>query len=114
MYKKHYSEIELEKVTIPGAENASIRWLIAEKDNAPNFALRMFELEKDGCTPYHSHTWEHEIYTLEGEGAIVTEDGEISLKPGDSALITPNEEHNFVNKTDKVFKFLCVIPIPKK
>ncbi|HDS09678.1 MAG TPA: cupin domain-containing protein [Firmicutes bacterium] len=114
MKKKNFSEVLLEPVNIPGAKNTGIRWLIAEKDGAPNFALRMFELEKDGCTPYHSHAWEHEVFAVEGTGAVVGESGEIPLNPGDAVLVPPNEEHNFTNKGDKVFKFLCIIPIEKK
>lgn len=111
--KTHFKKVELEKITIPGAENASIRWLIAEKDGAENFALRMFELEKDGHTPLHTHSWEHEVYALEGEGAIRTDEEDFDLKPGDIAFVPPNEEHQFVNKGEGLFKFLCIIPIIK-
>ena len=41
----HYDEVELEPVTAEGAEKAQIRWLIAQKDGAPTFAMRMFEIE---------------------------------------------------------------------
>ncbi|MDD3625877.1 MAG: cupin domain-containing protein [bacterium] len=112
--KRNFSEVTLEPVNMAGASNAGIRWLISEKDGAPTFALRMFELEKGGCTPYHSHTWEHEVFALEGTGAVVGEEGELSLNPGDVAFVPGNDEHNFINKGDKVFKFLCIIPIPKK
>ena len=44
MKLKHYTEVELEDVTMEGAEGAKIRWLISEKDGAPNFATRLFEV----------------------------------------------------------------------
>ena len=32
-----FDKIELENVDIEGAKNTKIRWLISQKDNAPNF-----------------------------------------------------------------------------
>ena len=37
----HYTDVDLEPVYAEGAKGAQIRWLIAQKDGAPNFALRM-------------------------------------------------------------------------
>ena len=44
----HYDQVQLEPVYAEGAESAQIRWLIAQKDGAPNFALRMFEVAPQG------------------------------------------------------------------
>ncbi|MFH1179934.1 MAG: cupin, partial [Candidatus Bathyarchaeota archaeon] len=63
----HYKDIENQDVPAP-AEKVKIRWLINEKNGALNFAMRRFEVEPGGYTPYHTHDWEHEVYVLEGEG----------------------------------------------
>ncbi|MCD4651924.1 MAG: cupin, partial [Candidatus Cloacimonetes bacterium] len=55
-----YADVTLEDVNVDGADKVKIRWLIAEKDKAANFAMRMFEVEPGGHTPYHQHAWEHE------------------------------------------------------
>ena len=79
----HYDQVELEPVYSEGAEGAQIRWLIAQKDGAPNFAMRMFEVAPGGHTPYHQHDWEHELYCLAGKGALITERGEIAFGEND-------------------------------
>ncbi len=111
---KHYQQYPLEKVTMEGARKAYIRWLVSEKDGAPNFAMRLFEVEPGGFTPFHSHSWEHENFIVEGEGALVTEDEEIPFKPGDVIYVPPFMKHNYKNTGESTLKFLCMIPHNKK
>jgi len=108
----HYSEVESQVVLEP-AEGVRIRWLINEKTGAPNFAMRRFEVEPGGCTPYHTHDWEHEVYVLEGEGVAVDSEGEAGLGPGSVVMVEPGEEHNFKNTGQKKLVFLCMIPLQK-
>ncbi len=106
----HYDQVELEPVYAEGAEGAQIRWLIAQKDGAPNFAMRMFEVAPGGHTPYHQHNWEHELYCLAGKGALVTERGEIAFGENDVMYVDPNIMHAFKNTGETTLKFLCMIP----
>jgi len=109
----HYDEIENEEVPQP-AEGVKVRWLIDEEKGAPNFAMRLFEVEPGGSTPYHTHDWEHEVFILEGEGVAVKEDGtEESVVPWDVVFVEPNERHNFMNTGEDNLRFLCLIPIKK-
>lgn len=110
----HFSEVPLETVSVEGAKNTKIRWLISEKDNATNFALRMFELEPDGHTPFHTHDWEHEVFVLQGEGLLVTEEGEKPFKQWDIIYVNPNMYHQFKNTNDTLLRFLCAIPYKTK
>lgn len=106
----HYDQVELEPVYAEGAEGAQIRWLIAQKDGAPNFAMRMFEVAPGGHTPYHQHDWEHELYVLSGSGALITERGEIAFAENDVMYVDPNLMHAFKNTGSTTLKFLCLIP----
>lgn len=106
---KHYTEVE--RKVVEGATGTRIRWLIGKELNPPNFYMRMFELDEGGATPYHEHNWEHEIFVLEGQGAIKDADGNlIPLEPGKFALVPPNLKHQFVNTGKGTFRFLCIIP----
>ncbi len=109
----NYTEIPLEEVNMEGAKGAKIRWLISQKDKAENFALRMFEIDKDGHTPYHIHEFEHEVFVLEGEGMFVSEWGERPFKAWDTIFVEPNVKHQFKNVGDGVMRFLCIVPIDK-
>lgn len=72
----NYRDIALEEPKEEGAKNMRIRWLITKKDGAENFAMRLFEVEPNGYTPWHQHDWEHEVFILEGEGIARSEKGE--------------------------------------
>ena len=111
---KHYHYTKIENETVPEPANkVKIRWLINEKQNAPNFSMRRFEIAPGGNTPYHTHDWEHEVYVLSGNALIKTKDGVLALKQGDVILVESNEEHNFINNSEEDFVFLCMIPIQK-
>jgi quercetin dioxygenase-like cupin family protein len=108
----HYTEIENLDVPKP-AKKVKIRWLINEKQGAPNFAMRRFEVAPGGSTPYHAHEWEHEVYVLDGNAVAVSKNGETPIGPGSVILVEPNEEHNFKNIGENNLVFLCMIPLQK-
>lgn len=105
----HYSEIEAKEAG-EGSSKVKVRWLITKEMGALNFAMRLFEVEPKGYSPLHAHDWEHEVFILEGEGTIVSKDGEIRFKAGDAVLILPNEKHQFKNTGNKPLKFICLVP----
>jgi quercetin dioxygenase-like cupin family protein len=96
---------------VDGAPGASIRWLWAGSDGAPSFALRLIEVEPGASTPHHSHPYEHEVYVLSGHAKLHGEARDYSLEIGDTALVLPDEEHQFTNTGSDVLRFLCVIPL---
>jgi quercetin dioxygenase-like cupin family protein len=104
------AEVTAQKVTMQGATGCTVRWLVDDKDGAPNFAMRQFEVEPAGHTPHHSHPYEHEVYVLEGEGTLVGGGGERPLKAGDCVYVAPDELHQFKNTGAAALKFLCIVP----
>ncbi|MBN2564333.1 MAG: cupin domain-containing protein [Candidatus Eisenbacteria bacterium] len=99
------------KVMTDGAVDVSVSKMVAESDGAPTAAMRLFEIEPGGHTPWHAHGWEHVIYAVEGRGALKTEHGNAEFGPGDALLVEPDEEHNFVNVGDTPLRFICVVPL---
>jgi len=55
-----YKEVNAEAVDFEDVKDVKVRWLISDKDNAPNFAMRLFEVGPGGYSPLHTHSWEHE------------------------------------------------------
>jgi quercetin dioxygenase-like cupin family protein len=108
-----YQEIKAEEATMHGAKGVKVRWLIAEKDGAPNFAMRLFEVEPDGCSPLHTHDWEHEVFIVEGEGLANDGENQTKIKRGSVIYVAPNEKHQFKNTGAQPLKFICIIPIKK-
>ncbi len=109
----HYTDVPGDEVE-KDAQGVRIRWLITDKDNAPNFAMRHFEIAPGGYTPHHEHAWEHEVFILAGAGAILSPDGEEPLKPGDVVFLPAGEKHQFRNGGDQPLELLCLIPNPDK
>ena len=108
-----YSDVEAKEAD-EGASKLKVRWLITKEMGAPNFAMRLFEMEPNGNSPLHTHPWEHEVFILEGEGIVVAKDGEKKIKAGSVIFIAPNELHQIKNNSKKILKFLCLVPIRDK
>ena len=102
--------IQQTPVDMPGSTGCHVRWLIGKPEDAPNFAMREFQVDPGGHTPRHHHPYEHEVYVTEGQGVIYEGDTPHTIKAGDVVLVRPNEVHQFQNHSDTPFKFLCLIP----
>lgn len=103
------SEVPTEVVE-QGACGTTVKWLVGEQEGAPNFYMRLFELAPGGSTPLHEHPWDHEVFILDGEGALWDKGEERPFQAGDAIFVAPNERHQFRNTADKPLKFLCLIP----
>jgi quercetin dioxygenase-like cupin family protein len=110
MKVNHYEQVEKQAVDMEGAAGCHVRWLVGEKEGAPNFAMRQFEVEPGGYTPRHHHPYEHEVFVLEGQGEVYEGDSAHPLRPGDVILVKPDEVHQFRNTGDAPMKFLCLVP----
>jgi quercetin dioxygenase-like cupin family protein len=106
----HHTKVKLESMQETGAEGVKVRWLIKKDDGAPNFAMRLFELEPKGCSPLHSHSWEHEVYVLEGNCQVTCDREKCNASAGYVVFVPPNARHQFVNVGESKLKFLCLVP----
>lgn len=112
MKVRNYREVEAEPAE--GMPGVTVRWVISEKEGAPNFAMRIFEVEAGAASPFHTHPWEHESFILAGEGHLRGKEGEIPFREGDVIFIPPDEKHQFVNDGDSILRFICLIPLTKR
>jgi quercetin dioxygenase-like cupin family protein len=49
---------------------------------------------------------------LDGDIAIVTEDGDRPLKKGDVVIMPPDEKHQFKNRSNtEPASFMCLVPV---
>lgn len=109
---KAYSYLDIPAEPVEGMEGARIRWAIGRNVGAPNFVLRIIELDPGATTGYHKHPWEHEVVVLEGRGAVRGANGQASLVPRMCVYVEPGEEHQFLNTGEEMLRFVCVIPYP--
>ena len=87
------------------------REVITAEDGAPNFSMRVFEVQAGSSTPSHSHSFEHEVFVLAGKGVVVGEQGAIPISKECVVFVSPNETHCFVNTGNEPLRFICVIPL---
>ncbi|MDH4213903.1 MAG: cupin domain-containing protein [Candidatus Thorarchaeota archaeon] len=114
MYVVNFNERDITNVDLPGAKNATVRWLIGTRTGALNYAMRLFEIAPGGIVPLHSHEEEHQIFVLKGKAKLI---GELEgyAKKDDVVFVPPNEPHGYDNtEGTEVFRFICVIPLLNK
>lgn len=104
----HYTEVPQEG--FEGLEGVSIRWVMGDNVQTPNFITRVIDLAPGANTPYHQHPWEHEAFVLDGSGTVRTPEGETELSERMCIYVPPNEEHQFLNTGDETLRFICIIP----
>ncbi|MFP4355374.1 MAG: cupin domain-containing protein [Phycisphaerae bacterium] len=112
MYIRKADDIAAAPVEMKGAHDVKIRLLVAQDQQAPNFYMRQFDVAPGGCTPEHSHPWEHECYILSGQATMTTAEGDRTVSAGDVLYVAPDEIHQFRNTGSEELKFLCLVPKP--
>ncbi len=106
----HYTDVPAQ-VFGDEAPGVTIRWVIDEKtDGAPNYALRVIEVQPGGHTPKHMHPYEHENYIVEGQGRVLIGDQWHAVGPGSVVFVPADVLHTYENVGDTPFRFLCGIP----
>jgi quercetin dioxygenase-like cupin family protein len=106
----HWNDVAPEPVSTEGARGVTIRRLLTAEDGAPRFIMRQFTVEVGGHTPLHEHDFEHEVFVLEGQGAVWRDGAEVPLSPGTAVFVPGGEKHRFLNKGTGLFRFLCLVP----
>jgi len=101
---------EIEYETVDAAEGLSKGVLIGQGQDAPNFAVRRFELDAGAEVPKHTNEVEHEQYVLSGEYVVGIEDEEHEVSAGDSLLIPAGTVHWYRNEGDEPGAFICAVP----
>jgi quercetin dioxygenase-like cupin family protein len=109
-----WTDVEIDHYP-PGKEmrGVSVRWLIGPAEQAPNFALRYFEIEPGGWTSLDQHAHDHGVFVLRGEGSVLLGQQVSEVSFGDVIYIPPNQVHQLRNTGEEPFGFLCIIP-PKE
>jgi len=105
----NYEEVKA-KDAEGGAFHVTVRWLITKNMGANNFVMRLFEIEPGGYSPLHTHSWEHEVFILEGEGVVFDGEKSTPFASNNVVFVPPDERHQFKNTGMKTLKFLCFIP----
>ena len=106
----HYSEASETRIDNEVAKGVSGRVVVGKADGAPHFCMRVFELDPNGCSPSHSHDWEHEIFFHSGTGEIWRDGAWTGVEAGTVAFIPGGETHQIRNTGPGKLTFVCLVP----
>lgn len=79
-------------------------------EEAPNFAMRCFEIQPGGSMPNHTNQVEHEQYILSGSAKIGIGKEVFEVHKDDIVFIPAEIPHWYKNTSDEPFIFLCLVP----
>lgn len=112
MLIRNIAETSHEPVTMDGTDRVTMSVMVGQEDRAPNFAMRHIVVEAGGHSPRHSHDYEHEVYIVEGEGAVLLEGEYRPVRKGDAIYVPADEEHQF-RAGNAGLSFLCMVPVTR-
>ncbi len=91
-------------------KNVSKQVLVGPDQGWDSHVMRVFTVGKDGYTPKHSHSWPHINYIISGEGVLFVDGKEYPVKAGGTAFVPGGSEHQFRQKGESEFSFICIVP----
>lgn len=97
-------------MTHPEVKDAFMKVLIGPEQGWSDYVMRQVELEAGGYSPKHAHPWPHINLIISGEGEIEVEGEVTQVKVGDHAYIPAGSNHQFRNRGEDTFKFVCIVP----
>mgnify|MGYP000126760819 CR=1 FL=1 len=110
MYVDSVKNIKTINVNAPGANNVIKQTLVGPAQGWEGWVMRLFTLAQGGHTPRHSHPWPHINYIVSGEGTLYLDNKEYAVEPGFVAYIPGGAEHQFKNRGQQDFSFICIVP----
>lgn len=75
-----------------------------------DFVMRHFILPPHKSIPEHIHEWDHLMYTLSGDGAVIVEGERYPMKTGWWTRVPGNKMHEYRNDADIPLEFFCIVP----
>ena len=106
----NWENIPIESYDSSEMKGVTKRVLISQKEEAPYFVMRYFEIEPGGWTSFDKHPHDHGVIILKGKGKVLLGNEEIEVGFGDVVYVPCNEIHQFKNNGEEIFGFICVIP----
>lgn len=107
---KNAKDLESIFVNHPSAQDASMKVLVGKDEGWESHVMREVTVEVNGFTPKHSHPWPHINYFLEGTGELMIDGKVTKVEVGSYSYVPSNALHQFRNKGEGIFKFICIVP----
>ncbi|WP_347487972.1 cupin domain-containing protein [Desulfoscipio sp. XC116] len=110
MFLDNAKNIKKIDINAPGALNVIKQTLVGPAQGWEGWVMRLFTVAPNGYTPRHSHPWPHINYIVSGQGAMYLDGQEHLVSPGYTAYVPGGAEHQFINRRQQDFVFICIVP----
>jgi quercetin dioxygenase-like cupin family protein len=104
---KKFSDAEVTEVK---AGTKTTMQVLISSGEAPNFAMRRFEIQPGGGMPLHTNEVEHEQIVLGGRGRVTLGDEVYEVTKDDVLYIPAGMKHSYESIGDEPFAFICSVP----
>lgn len=105
------NSVEKTIINRDGYAHVSGKVLVSPENGWKDYVMREFSIEENGYTGNHNHDFPHIIFVINGEGTIIINDEETSVKKGSYAYVPANSQHQLKNTcSSETFSFLCIVP----
>jgi quercetin dioxygenase-like cupin family protein len=84
--------------------------VVGPDDGAPNFAMRVFQLQPGKASNEEEHPHDHGVYIMQGRARVLLGDARHEVEAGDIVWVAPDERHCFESLGPEPLQFLCVVP----
>lgn len=111
MYVNTIKNIDKAAINMPGVSGAAKQSLIGPAEGWDGWVMRLFTLAAGGHTPRHTHPWPHINYIVSGKGLLFLSGQEHEVEAGSVAFIPGEAAHQFRNRGEEDFSFICIVPV---
>ena len=110
MIVAHESNVTAAVIESPEVKHAAMKVLMGAEEGWADHVMRIVELGPDGYSPKHIHPWPHINYMVAGQGTLEIEGRTHKVRTGSFAYVPADQEHQFRNTGDGIFRFICIVP----
>ena len=111
MIVAHERDVQRLRLEGDSLKNVHKKVLVSPQEGWEGNVMRVFELDVDGYSPRHSHSWPHINYILKGKGTLHLDGIDHEVREGSYAYVPGNKVHQFSNRGNEPFSFICIVPV---
>lgn len=73
-----------------------------------SYLMYPIAIDENSHKPLHEHIYYEVIHIFDGETALEYDDGEVSIKAGDTIIVSPTVNHRFLDLEKKIACKICI------